>query len=91
MKESARQVRARRKPNGTGKITIHAPNNPIIVSPKTHRAKGQAIAPPAPRVEVKPEPWIVPPGFRPKPLITLGISRWEHGGTDLWSPKEPKS
>lgn len=34
----------------------HKPNNPIIVAPKTHRAKGQDMAPPAPRVEVKPVP-----------------------------------
>ena len=35
-------------------------SNPIVVKPKNHRAKGQSMAPPAPRIEVKPEPMIGP-------------------------------
>jgi len=35
-------------------------NNPIVVEPKNHRAKGQSMAPPAPRIEGKPEPMIGP-------------------------------
>ncbi len=63
------------------------PSNPIIVEPKTHRAPGQSMAPPAPRIEVKPEPVVIPPGKEPR-RTPLNISRWSHGGDDLWTPKE---
>lgn len=66
------------------------PNNPIVVKPKTHRAPGQAMAPPAPKIEVKPEPVVIPPGKEPR-RIPLHISRWEHGGDDLWTPKESQT
>lgn len=32
------------------------PSNPIVVAPKTHRAKGQAMPPPAPKAQPKPVP-----------------------------------
>ena len=63
------------------------PQKPIVVNPKKHKARGQQMAPPAPRIEVKPEPVVVPPGFRPKPLVKLEISRWSHEGPDIWTPK----
>ena len=37
------------------------PQKPIVVNPKKHKAKGQQMAPPAPRVEVKPEPMMLGP------------------------------
>lgn len=61
------------------------PNNPIVVKPKTHRAPGQAMAPPPPKVEVKP-PYV--PLQRTDKCVELHISRWSHGGDDLWNPRE---
>lgn len=85
MKESGPKRRAGRKPNGTGKVTVvHTPNNPIIVSPANHRAKGQHIAPPAPKIEVKPEPIPIPPGMKIT-RIQLNISRWSHDGDNLFN------
>lgn len=64
-------------------------NNPIIVSPVTHRAKGQAMAPPAPKappaIECEIPADLIERAQRNR--IQLKISRWEHGGDDLWTPR----
>ena len=75
-KKTTDKVREWRKSNQR-----HPANNPIVVSPKKH------IARPAPKIEVKPERVPIPPGMEIK-RIPLNISRWEHGGDDLWTPKE---
>lgn len=58
-------------------------NNPIIVAPKSHRAKGQKMAPPAPKIEVRLEKVIVPEGMEVKRVI-LNISRFEEGRQTIW-------
>lgn len=54
---------------------------------KAPRSPRQYIAPPAPKIEVKPEPVVIPEGFQPRPRVELHISRWEHGGETIWTPK----
>ena len=61
----------------------HKPNNPIIVAPKAHRAKGQAFAPPAPRVEVKIEKVIVPDHIVVT-RVPCAFGRFEDGRRTIW-------
>lgn len=46
-------------------------------------AKRQKMAPPAPKMEVKPQKVVVPAGMKIT-RVELKISRFEHGGETLW-------
>ena len=61
----------------------HKPNNPIIVAPKQHRAKRQVMAPPAPRIEVKPERIVVPDHIVVT-RVPCAFGRFEDGRRTIW-------
>lgn len=62
------------------------PSNPIIVAPKTHRAKGQEMAPPAPRVDVKPERVVVPEHIVVT-RVPCAFGRFEDGRRTIWDER----
>jgi hypothetical protein len=55
------------------------------VKPRTHRAKGQEMAAPAPRIEIKPERIVVPEGLVVT-RVPCAFGRFE-GRSTIWDER----